>query len=129
MFLGGRVELAGGPVWWRGAVSEVDVDYEYGSRPPLVVTRAITKLAAEFEKADAGVECKLPDRVTSVSRQGLSWSLVDPNDILDKGRSGIYEIDLAIRSVGAAKVRSAVFSPEYPPPKRISFERLPEPTS
>lgn len=128
-FLGGKVKLSSGPVHWCGEIAEVDVDYEFGSKPSMLLQRAIDRLAGELEKAESSPsECKLPDRVISINRQGVSWSLVDPNDILDKGRTGIYEIDLAIRTAGGvAKARSAVYSPEYPPPDRISFTRLPDP--
>lgn len=125
VFLGGRVELNGHADHCQS--DEVEVDYEFGSKPPIVAQNAIDTLAAEFEKLVSDGKCRLPDRVTSISRQGTSWNMVDPNDILDKGRTGIYEIDLAMRAVTSVRSKAAIFSPEYPPPKRVSIERLPEP--
>lgn len=97
-----------------GRPTEVVVDYTYGSveLPPLV-ERAITKFAEEVALADANdANCRIPERVTSVTRQGVSWTLLDPQDFLDDGRTGIYEVDLAIKAINPAGAhrRSRVFS-------------------
>ena len=59
-------------------------------------------------------ECVLPQRVTPISRQGVSWTLLDPQDFLDNGRTGIYHVDLFLRTVNPdrARLRSRVFSPD-----------------
>ena len=106
----------------------VDVTYRYGSSPPIDVLRAVDILSNEFALADAGDDaCRLPDRVTSLTRQGISWSFVDPMTLIDRGRTGIYELDLILGSYGNARARVRVFSPEYPPPDRISVTELPVP--
>lgn len=122
-FVNGIVELGGVAV--RGA-RLVEVDYEYGARPSKVLNSAIESMAAELEKADANASgCRLPERVTSVNRQGVSWTLIDPQDFLDNGRTGIYEVDLAIKSAGGYRKRARIFSPDAPVPDRISSMRLP----
>lgn len=100
--------------------STLDVTYTYGAPPPGYITTAIDVLANELLLSDSS-DCRLPDRVTSVSRQGLSWTVIDPQDFLDQGRTGIYEVDLAIRlaNPGGARARTRVFSPERLPPRRI----------
>lgn len=37
--------------------------------------------------------CSLPERVTSVSRQGVSWTMLDPMDFLDKRLTGVGRLD------------------------------------
>jgi len=105
-----------GPAW-------VDVTYRHGrSEPPLAVQQAISTLAGEFQLASSGEPCKLPERVTSVTRQGVSWTMLDPQDFLADGRTGLYEVDsvLAAYNAGTAvRARAAVYSPEFRPPARI----------
>lgn len=128
--VGQYVRLVSAPDWCVGGKSEVEVVYSYGSRPPQIVESAVDVLASELEKAVRDPDaCRLPDRVTSMTRQGVSWTLMDPMDILDKGRTGIYEIDLAIAALigSKAKRRARVSSPEMPLPIRLSVEVLPEP--
>ena len=76
--------------------------------------RAVDVLANELLLADSNSpDCRIPERVQSVSRQGVSWTMIDPQDFLDKGRTGIYEVDMLIRAVNpsGAKRRVRVFSP------------------
>ena len=110
--------------------TQIEVDYEYGSRPPIGLQNAIDELADQLGLAHTNPDaCKLPERVTSVTRQGISWTVLDPQDFLDQGRTGIYEVDLLLQAEnrGKAKARSRVFSTEYPPPDRRSVTVLPIP--
>lgn len=114
----------------RPAVCEIEVYYEYGAAPPSLIQKAIRVLAAEFQLADTNSSsCRLPERVTSIQRQGVSWTLIDPMDFLDNNRTGIYEVDLAIASMYGTKVRrrARVFSPEHPPPDRVEVTEMPTP--
>lgn len=125
-FANGIVELRKPLPGGRCGPVLLDVTYEYGSRPSRVLSVAIEKLADEMEKADTNAgNCRLPERVTSVSRQGVSWTLIDPQDFLDNGRTGVYEVDLAIKASGGSKTRARIFSPDSPVPDRISSMRLP----
>ena len=93
------------------------VRYRYGANIPSSGKYAAIKLANELvESLDPDGHCKLPERVTSVSRQGVSWTLLDPQDFLADGRTGIYEVDLFLKTHNPAKaVRPArVFSPDRP---------------
>jgi hypothetical protein len=99
---------------WCGRDPQVEVDYTYGvfELPPLVQS-AVDKMASEITLAEAGSnQCRLPQRVTSVQRQGMSWTLIDPQDFLDDGRTGIYEVDMAIKATNpaGARRRARVFS-------------------
>lgn len=76
-----------------------EIEYSYGQEPPVSGKRAAALLACELARAcTPGVECQLPARVTSITRQGVSMALLDPQDFLDNGRTGIYEIDLFLRT-------------------------------
>jgi len=93
------------------------VRYRYGANIPASGKYAAIKLANELiESLDPDGHCTLPERVTSVSRQGVSWTLLDPQDFLADGRTGIYEVDLFLKTHNPAKaVRPArVFSPDRP---------------
>lgn len=107
----------------------IDVTYNYGNRPSAVVLHAIQVLATEMQKADVDDdECRIPSRVVTVNRQGVSWTLIDPMDFLDKGRTGIIEVDMALNaSVTKGRARPRVFSVEHPPPDRLSATQLPYP--
>lgn len=102
----------------------VAVDYTYGVLdPPLIAQRAISVFSAEIQLAESGSnDCRIPERVTSVTRQGVSWTMLDPQEFLSDGRTGIYEVDLAIRALnpGKAKARARLFSASFPPPMRRS---------
>ena len=95
-------------------ISRVEIKYTYGVGvlPPLV-QRAVDVFAAEVLAADGGSkDARIPERVTTVTRQGVSWTMIDPLQFLDKGKTGIYEVDLAIRAANpsGAKRRVRVFT-------------------
>lgn len=55
---------------------------------------AAAALSLEFIKSCLpGVECRLPERVTTITRQGMTVAMLDPMDFLEKGRTGIAEVD------------------------------------
>lgn len=96
---------------------DVEVTYTYGAPPPALGKIAARDLANQYVLAQSGSdECALPERVTQVSRQGVSWTLLDPQDFLDNGRTGLYRVDLFLRAVNPdkARLRARVFSPDIP---------------
>jgi hypothetical protein len=106
--------------WWRRRGSPVTVEYIYGNRPPYEVQQAIQQIAVELDRLFNGAECALPQRVTSVSREGVNWTIIDPQQFLEKGRTGLYYPDLVISMYGGGKARARSFSPEHLPPRRFS---------
>lgn len=106
---------------------EITVVYDYGSKPPADIQRAIDKFAIELDKMfNNDSTCSLPERVTSINRQGASWTLIDPQTFIDKGRTGIYYIDIVLGTYGKAKSRAMVFSPQHSLPRTIKVELAPE---
>lgn len=81
------------------------VTYTRGVEPDEAARAAVGALACELLKGWEGGECRLPQRVTTITRQGVTVALTDPMDLFDKGRTGIAEVDLWIASVNPANLR------------------------
>jgi hypothetical protein len=106
---------------------DVEVTYTYGIEPPSLGKMAARTLAIEFAKLWAGDDdCMLPQRVTSVSRQGVSYTLLDSQDFIDDMRTGIYVVDLFLKSVNPDKARAKarVFTPDLPRARRYAPKEL-----
>jgi hypothetical protein len=70
------------------------ITYQQASNRPPGATRVVESLAKQYLLAAQGDRaCKLPDRVQSITRQGVSWTILDPQDFLEKGLVGINAID------------------------------------
>ncbi len=80
--------------------SVVRVHYKTGNNLPPGADRAAFRLAEEYVKASLGQACALPERVTSITRQGASWTILDPQDFLNDGLTGIGPIDQWLATVG-----------------------------
>ena len=100
-----------------------EVTYSYGTPVPIAGKMAARKLAMEFARLWSGDElCELPQRVTSVSRQGVSYTILDNQEFIDELRTGLYEIDLFLKVANPdnARRKSKVFSPDQPRARRYS---------
>lgn len=71
------------------------VSWKEGSVPDGVVAWAAGLLAVEYAKSCQGLDCSLPDGVTSVTRQGVTWEI--STSIFDEGLTGIREVDTVVR--------------------------------
>lgn len=80
--------------------------YRYGTPPPTTGVIAVQEMGCELLKAYLGQECRLPRRVTSISRQGVSFAMLDPMDFLDHGRTGLYNVDLFLSAYNPAGLQS-----------------------
>jgi hypothetical protein len=91
------------------------VTVRVGSPVPAGGQIAAGKLACELAKAACGSKgCELPSRVQSVTRQGVSISMmIDTFDDLDKGRTGIWLIDSWVASVVKPDIGFSIASPDY----------------
>jgi len=108
--------------WVLDSLTELSITYTYGTPPPSAGKRAALRLANEFILADMGSpECALPERVSSVSRQGVQVNF-DTSDFLQNGKVGIYEVDLFLAAVNPnkAKKRPKVFSVDRPRGERVN---------
>jgi hypothetical protein len=80
------------------------VTYTRGIPPPAGTANLVGLLAKEFLAACSGGRCRLPRRVQSVTRQGVTYDMVDPTDIYATGKTGIPEVDLWLSAVNPHRV-------------------------
>ncbi len=105
----------------------VEITYAYGIPVPTAGKMAARKLAIELARLWAGDEmCELPQRVTSVSRQGVSYTILDNQEFIDELRTGLYEIDLFLKVVNPdnARRKSKVFSVDTPRARKYTPKPL-----
>lgn len=86
-----------GPIAAQNASCTCDnpvVRVAYRTRPnlPVGASRITRALATEFYNCEKG-KCALPEYVTSVTRQGVSWSFADTRQVIVDGLTGIASID------------------------------------
>lgn len=87
--------------------------YLRGKPVPLAGSRALGSLACEIYKQCTGASgCRLPERVKTISREGVTYDMFDPGEWLDQGLTGLREVDTWIKAVNPNSLRqpSAVFS-------------------
>jgi hypothetical protein len=99
------------------------ITYSYGAPLPTAGRRAARYLAEQLVKSWEGSdECELPERVTSVTRQGVSYQLLDQGTLIDDMRTGVYAVDLFLKAANPdnARRRARVFSPDVPSGRRVS---------
>jgi hypothetical protein len=103
--------------------SNVEVTYTYGTPAPSMGRAAARLFAVELVKYYEGDDtCALPQRVTSVNRQGVSYTILDQQSFIDDGKTGLYTIDLFLKTANPdkARARARVFSPDTPRARRIT---------
>lgn len=103
----------GGVQWSLNSTNEILVTYTHGTRPPRAGKSAAIRLANELILWYAGdPQCALPERITSVARQGISYTILDPQDFIKQGRTGIYAVDSFISAVNpdGQRKKPAIFN-------------------
>lgn len=98
----------------EGEVGAFSVTYGLGLPLPLALQVAAAMLACEYAKGLAGGPCKLPAKMTRLSRQGVEVELEPPSP--GDGLTGIREVDDVIASMNPSKRRGPpmVLSPDLP---------------
>ena len=118
------IQLKVGAAW---TPCNVEITYTYGTVPPTAGRMAARTLAIEFAKLWSEDEtCALPQRVTSISRQGVSYTLLDSQDFIQEIRTGVYAVDLFLKTSNpdGARVKSRVFSVDTPRARRYTPKPL-----
>lgn len=92
------------------------VTYQQGLPVPAVLARAAGELACEWARSCTGGVCRLPQRITSIARQGVTVSFADVNQLLDNGLTGLLTVDQVIRTFNPYRLTSAmrIASPDLP---------------
>lgn len=103
------------------------VEFKYGQAVPEYLRHAAAIVACEFALACSPrpEDCRLPQRVSTVVRQGVTQLMLDPLNFLHPSPGqpftfGIYEVDLAIKAANpnGLQQRASVVSPDLWPPSR-----------
>jgi hypothetical protein len=100
------------------------VTYTFGLEVPPLGRRAVGELACEFLRSSTGDgECRLPERVQSFTRQGVTVQMPDPEALLTGGMTGLYWVDLWLNSVNPAGLqnRATILSPDIHRPRRTTW--------
>jgi hypothetical protein len=106
------------------------VTYQFGSTITYSARRAVITLAHQIWLEAAGCdecgECELPGRTTSVQREGISYTILDPQDYLRDGKTGLPSVDLWISTANPRRALrpSAVYTPDSPPPSNVSVQTV-----
>lgn len=90
------------------------VEYVKGIDVPTGGRIAAGILAEQLYKALCGDnDCQLPQRVQSITRQGVSMAVLDSFEDVQEGRTGIWAVDAWVASINAPQTRPArVYSPD-----------------
>jgi hypothetical protein len=105
---------AGGPNTWQ-------VDYLLGQPVPIGGQIAAGVLACELAKAACSDgSCQLPQRIQTITRQGVTIAMIDSFDDVSHGATGIWIIDSWVSSIVNTPVPSRVYSPDIPRPRHRS---------
>ena len=100
---------------------DLEVTYRKGTPVPVGGQVAAGRLAVQLAKAACGDKtCELPQRVQTVTRQGVTVAMLDSFDDIDKGHTGIWLIDSWVSSMTKPATQSRVLSPDVP---RTRFRR------
>lgn len=100
-----------------------EVTYLRGRAVPTAVANATAVLACEYAKACLGLPCRLPGRMTSLARQGMTISMVDPTEMLKSGLTGLWEVDMVIMSVNPMNLKGQTryWSPELQEGNQVTW--------
>ena len=114
-----RIDGGGWPVYQDLTLPSTEpgtfeISYSLGREVPIGGQVAAGILAAELWKAACGAKgCQLPQRVQSITRQGVTMAVtIDSFDDVEKGRTGIWLIDSWVASVTKSAQRGSVRSPD-----------------
>lgn len=92
-----------------------EVQYVRGTPAPLQGQLAAGLLACELAKAACNDStCKLPQRIQTITRQGVTMAMLDPMNDIDKGHTGIWLVDSFVASVMRPQGVPRVYSPDVP---------------
>lgn len=112
-----------------GALAPADktswqVTYLWGIGVPTVLQVAAGELACEWAKNCVGAACRLPQRVTSIARQGVTVSLTDVDQLLQNGLTGLTTVDSLIQRFNPGRLpsRMAIASPDLPTIRETTFQ-------
>ena len=99
------------------------VTYMRGDPIPATLLNAAATLACEWGKACTGSgTCRLGNRVTNLARNGVTIDMTSPEDLLNAGLTGIFEVDQIIHAWNPYKLheRGRIKAPELRTPRTVT---------
>lgn len=95
-------------------VGTFSVTYQFGQSVPEGGKMAAQVFATELARYVNKDGSALPDRVVTVSRQGVTHTVLDPSQFIKMGRTGLFLPDIWLGSVNphGARRRPSISSPE-----------------
>lgn len=99
------------------------VTYMNGTPVPRALLDAAATLACEWAKGIVGDKsCRLPARVSAITRQGVSMTALDTDSLAKRGFVGIQEVDMVIYALNPKGIDAAarVYTPDLPYPRRVT---------
>lgn len=76
------------------------VTYTAGVLPPVGGVKSAASLACQLmAAATPEAECRLPQRITAITRQGVTVAVLDPLTLFADGLTGLAEVDLWLGSL------------------------------
>jgi hypothetical protein len=99
------------------------VSYTYGRVRPeggrMAAATLGCQLAIALGAAADTTTCRLPQRVTNITRQGVSMVVLDPMTLIKDGLTGLAEVDLWVSSVriGRGQRGGGIMIPGRPKPR------------
>lgn len=93
------------------------ITYRYGKPVPADGRIVASILTCQIALNRCGGDSCLPQRLKEITRQGVEMAFADPLEFLDKGQTGIYEVDMWLQSVNPSKLkrRSRLYRPDKAP--------------
>ena len=91
------------------------VTWTWGQAPPPEGVMAACVFTCELFKACTGQECAIPKRTRTVTRPGISYEALNPQEFLDKGRTGITEVDYFLNAWGTDIPTTVTFPEDVAP--------------
>lgn len=90
----------------------LEVHWTYGATPPLGADMMVGRLAAELAASCVeGAPCRLPQRTVSANAEGYAITIIDPQRIIEKGGTGLTEVDLWLYAVNQDEPHGGIFDP------------------
>lgn len=102
--------------------SPFEIVYYRGLAIPDAIQHAANRFACEIAKSCTGGDCRLPNRIKSLSRQGVEVQMADLVDVTGRVTTGIVEVDTVLLANNPAGLSAppAVFTPDIPSPRLIT---------
>lgn len=101
----------------------LSVTYMRGNPVPAALLRAAATLADEWAKACTGAECRLSNRVTSLARNGIQIDMLTPEELMEDGLTGLWDVDQVVLAINPhkRKQRGRIYSPGFKPPRMTTW--------